>query len=195
MCWLGARGLSGTSAPDRAGLTQNPLRRHLGIRLGARKADADEGVFVSFTWQPGYDALADLQAASRVRDLDPREREFLRTCEHYVSQKLTVYIALRDSGVNARLAIGTDAGPFDVGFGRFHPVLEPPPGRTGRTRADAGARRIGVTGAACLQTMTPWLPLWRIAHQPTKVVAGSWQLGRQVPDSQIHALGPSRRRR
>jgi imidazolonepropionase-like amidohydrolase len=114
--------------------------------LGKRMAD--EGTFVSFTLQPGYDAVADLEAASQVRELDAAEREFMRIREHYVKQKLTVFNALRDSGVSQRLAISTDAGPFDVAFGRFHLVLELAV-QAGMTPADAIAAATRLPAEAC----------------------------------------------
>ncbi len=90
--------------------------------LGAQIMES--GTFVSFTLQPGYDAIADLQGVSASRELTDLERRLLAKETAYFEQKLAVFSSLREEEGDDLLLVSSDAGPFDVRFGRFHLVLE-----------------------------------------------------------------------
>ena len=89
--------------------------------LGRRIAAS--GTFVSFTLQPGYDAVADLAELQRTRELTAQEQQLLAMRTAYFAQKLDVFSSLLETD-DEFLVISSDAGPFDVRFGRFHLVLE-----------------------------------------------------------------------
>ena len=76
------------------------------------------GMFLSFTAQTGgHETLVALKEKSAAVGLDPAERGRVSMLEAYFEMKLGVLRSLLDDGMRPRLAISSDAGPYDVAFG------------------------------------------------------------------------------
>lgn len=85
----------------------------------------EAGVFVSYTLQSGgYDTLEDLRAQATGAAL-PSDLEQRRSAlERYFETKLEIFNWLIRDGMLPRLVVSSDAGPFDIQFGRMHYGLE-----------------------------------------------------------------------
>lgn len=85
----------------------------------------DGGQFVSFTAQAGgLETLQRLRAAESHRALRRDERVRKSGLEAYFEMKLGILSTLVQDGLLPRLAISSDAGPFDVSFGRLQDGIE-----------------------------------------------------------------------
>jgi imidazolonepropionase-like amidohydrolase len=84
-----------------------------------------QGTFVSYTFQAGgYDSLVELRArrdAGRLSGAESARRDRL---EAYFEAKLGIFHRLLGDGMRPRLAVSSDAGPFDCEFGRIWYGLE-----------------------------------------------------------------------
>ena len=75
---------------------------------------------VSFTPQTGgWDSLVRLRAAKDERDLSDDESRRLTDLEAYYAEKLDILGKLISDGFAPKLAISSDAGPYDTEFGRM----------------------------------------------------------------------------
>jgi imidazolonepropionase-like amidohydrolase len=82
------------------------------------------GTHVSFTAQTGgYETLLGLRAAAGRRQLAPPERAQLSALEAYFEMKREIFAALLADDMLPRMAISSDAGPYDVSFGRLQDGL------------------------------------------------------------------------
>jgi imidazolonepropionase-like amidohydrolase len=85
----------------------------------------EEGTFVSFTMQAGgYDALLALRSRSETGRLSSEEMGRLALLEAYFEMKLGLFAQLLSDGMLGRMAISTDAGPFDASFGHLDYGME-----------------------------------------------------------------------
>jgi len=84
-----------------------------------------QGTFVSYTFQAGgYDSLVELRAKREQERLTPAEAARRDALETYYEAKLGIFERLLRDGMRPRLAISSDAGPFDCEFGRISYGLE-----------------------------------------------------------------------
>lgn len=84
-----------------------------------------KGTFVSYTFQAGgYDSLVELRAKRETERLTPLETARRDALESYFEMKLGIFDRLLRDGMRPRLAISSDAGPFDCEFGRIWYGLE-----------------------------------------------------------------------
>jgi imidazolonepropionase-like amidohydrolase len=82
----------------------------------------DSGTFVSFTAQTGgWETLVRLRAAS---SLSADDRGRVSALEAYFDMKLGILSSLISDGALPKLAISSDAGPFDVSFGGLQHGIE-----------------------------------------------------------------------
>lgn len=85
----------------------------------------EEGTFVSFTMQAGgYDTLLALRSRSEIDRLSSEEKGRLSLLEAYFEMKLGLFAQLLRDGMLGRMAISTDAGPFDASFGHLNYGME-----------------------------------------------------------------------
>ncbi len=84
-----------------------------------------QGTFVSFTFQAGgYDSLVELRARREAERPTAAETARRDALEAYYEAKLGIFERLLRAGMRPRLAISSDAGPFDCEFGRIWYGLE-----------------------------------------------------------------------
>jgi len=85
----------------------------------------ESGAYVSFTMQTGgWETRTALRAAERHRDLTPEERSRIAAIDAYIDMKLEIFGALLGDGFGPKLAISSDAGPYDVAFGGLQHGLD-----------------------------------------------------------------------
>lgn len=83
------------------------------------------GLYVSFTAQAGgLETLQHLRVMESQRTLTADERHRKSALEGYFDIKLGILSALVAEGMLPRLAISSDAGPFDASFGRLQDGIE-----------------------------------------------------------------------
>jgi imidazolonepropionase-like amidohydrolase len=87
---------------------------------------ADAGTYVSFTMQAGgLDSLRHLRQRADEGDVLSRmEVDRMSVLEAYFEMKLEVFNGLLRDGMQPRITISSDAGPYDVPFGTLHQGLE-----------------------------------------------------------------------
>jgi imidazolonepropionase-like amidohydrolase len=90
--------------------------------LGARLVES--GLFLSATLQPSHDELVRLRLANDRGQLGAEERQTLADRERYHQMRLEIFSHLIHQGMTPRIALSTDAGPFDVEFGQIVYSLE-----------------------------------------------------------------------
>ncbi|MGW0805100.1 amidohydrolase family protein [Nonomuraea sp. NPDC002799] len=85
----------------------------------------DSGTFVSFTAQTGgWETLADLRRQAGHGPLSAGDKGRVAALEAYFDMKLGILSAMLADGLGPRLAISSDAGPYDVSFGGLQHGIE-----------------------------------------------------------------------
>lgn len=83
------------------------------------------GTYVSFTAQTGgYETMLGLRGEAEQRTLSRPDKARLSALEAYFEMKGEILAALTRDGMLPRMAISSDAGPYDVSFGRLQDGLE-----------------------------------------------------------------------
>lgn len=101
-----ARGIKASSIMEYDGRVVEELMEH--------------GTFLSFTFQAGgYTTMERLRIRQLDGNLTAQERDQLTGFEEYFQRKAQIFQKLIRDGVGERMVISTDAGPYDVPFGRL----------------------------------------------------------------------------
>ena len=81
--------------------------------------------YVSFTAQTGgYETLVALRNRARDDRLDENQKARASSLEAYFDMKLGILSSLLNDGLTSKIAISSDAGPFDVSFGGLQHGIE-----------------------------------------------------------------------
>ncbi|WP_433444424.1 amidohydrolase family protein [Nonomuraea sp. CA-141351] len=85
----------------------------------------DAGTFVSFTAQTGgWETLVDLRRQAEHGPLSAADKGRVSAIEAYFDMKLGILSSMLADGLAPRLAISSDAGPYDVSFGGLQHGIE-----------------------------------------------------------------------
>ncbi|WP_182873408.1 amidohydrolase family protein [Microbispora sp. H10670] len=85
----------------------------------------DAGTFISFTAQTGgWETLVDLRRRAEHGPLGDVEKGRVSAIEAYFDMKLGILSSMLADGLGPRIAISSDAGPYDVAFGGLQHGIE-----------------------------------------------------------------------
>jgi imidazolonepropionase-like amidohydrolase len=91
--------------------------------LARRIVDSD--VYVGFTFAAGgYDSLVALRRIEERQGLSEEQEATKTALKEYIKIKSGIFSGLVDVGMLPRLVVSTDAGPYDIEFGRLHYGVE-----------------------------------------------------------------------
>jgi imidazolonepropionase-like amidohydrolase len=127
------------------------LAAHGKVEYDGRVTDSilESGAYISYTFQAGgYDTLVELTEKARSGKLSDEEIAVRSALDAYFDEKITVFRNLIRDGMQPKLVLSTDAGPFDTEFGRMHYGMDLAVA-SGMKPADAIEASTRIAAAAC----------------------------------------------